>query len=125
MEIKEMESLTKIKAHTLRYYESIGLIQGIERDESGKRNYREQDVAWIQMLVRLRATHMPIGKMKEYARLRYLGDETANERRALLETHLAEINSEIQKLLDVKAYVEGKIDIYKRMECKQNGKDEI
>ncbi|GAU78370.1 carboxymuconolactone decarboxylase family protein [Fusibacter sp. 3D3] len=68
MEISQVSERFKIKAHTLRYYESIGLIQNIERDASGKRAYSEKDLVWLDMIMRLRATGMPIEKMKTYAR---------------------------------------------------------
>ena len=82
LEISKVSKLTKIKAHTLRYYESIGLIKDIKRNSVGKRIYSEEDLKWLEAIIRLRATGMGINKMKEYARLRHIGDGTITERKS-------------------------------------------
>ena len=123
MEIGQVSERFKIKSHTLRYYESIGLIQNIERDASGKRVYSEKDLVWLDMIMRLRATGMPIEKMKTYARLRYLGDETVTERKIILKEHLENIESEIQKLTEMQIYVTHKIKVYEEMEAKNYDKN--
>lgn len=97
LEINEVSKLTKLRPHTLRYYESIGLIKDIKRNSQGKRIYSEQDLKWLEMINRLRATGMNISKMKEYARLRYIGDETVTERKNIMKEHLAYLNDEIIK----------------------------
>ncbi len=122
LEISEVEKLIGIKAHTLRYYESIGLIRNIKRNSSGKRVYSEQDLKWLEFITRLRATGMKISNMVKYAELRYIGDETVTERKSILKEHLISIEKEIQILLDSKDFVSKKIDIYNEMEEKINGK---
>lgn len=122
LEISEVSKLTKLKPHTLRYYESIGLIKAVKRNESGKRVYSEQDLKWLEFIIRLRETGMNISKMKEYARLRYLGDDTISERKNIMQEHLALIDEEIKRLLEAKKFVENKIQIYIEMEENINGK---
>lgn len=122
LEISEVSKITKLKPHTLRYYESIGLIKAIKRNESGKRVYTEKDLKWLEFLIRLRETGMNISKMKEYARLRYLGDDTISERKSIMQEHLASIDEEIKRLLEAKKFVENKIQIYIEMEEDINGK---
>jgi Predicted transcriptional regulators len=120
LEINEVSKITKLKAHTLRYYESIGLIKNIKRNSSGKRIYTEQDLKWLEVINRLRATGMNINKMIEYARLRHMGDETITQRKNIMKEHLSSIENEIKKLLEAKDYVEKKIKIYSEMEEKIN-----
>lgn len=120
LEINEVSKITKLKAHTLRYYESIGLIKNIKRNSSGKRIYTEQDLKWLEVINRLRATGMNINKMIEYARLRHMGDETITQRKNIMKEHLSSIENEIKKLLEAKDYVEKKIKIYSEMEEKNN-----
>ena len=122
LEISEVSKLTELKSHTLRYYESIGIIKDIKRNSSGKRVYSEQDLKWLEFIIRLRETGMNISKMKEYARLRYLGDETVLERKNITLEHLESINNEIDKLLEARNYVKKKIKIYTEMEENINGK---
>ena len=122
LEISKVSKLTKIKAHTLRYYESIGLIKDIKRNPVGKRIYSEEDLKWLEAIIRLRATGMGINKMKEYARLRHMGDETITERKNIMKEHLISIEHEINTLLEARDYVVKKIEIYNKMEEKINGK---
>ncbi|EKQ51260.1 MULTISPECIES: MerR family transcriptional regulator [unclassified Clostridium] len=119
-EISEVSKITKLKSHTLRYYESIGLIKDIKRNTAGKRVYTEDDLKWLEVINRLRETGMNIRQMQEYARLRHMGDETISERKIIMENHLESINREIDKLLEARDYVEKKIKIYNEMEEKIN-----
>lgn len=120
--ISEISKIVKLKPHTLRYYESIGLIKDIKRNASGKRIYTEEDLKWLQVINRLRTTGMNINKMKEYARLRHIGDSTVSERKKIMEEHLKSIENEIERLTEAKNYVERKVEIYSEMEEKLNGK---
>ena len=85
-------------AHTLRYYERVGLIQPVGRAHNGHRRYSEADEAWINFLHCMRATNMPIREMQRYAELRELGDSTSLERRKILEDHQAAIAAQIVEL---------------------------
>ena len=116
LEISEVSKLTKLKQHTLRYYESIGLIKDIKRNLAGKRIYSEQDLKWLEVINRLRATGMNINKMKEYARLRQMGDGTITERKNIMKEHLLLIEHEIETLLEARDYVVKKVEIYSEME---------
>ena len=120
LEINEVSKLTKLKPHTLRYYESIGLIKDIKRNSAGKRIYSEQDLKWLEVIIRLRTTGMNINKMKEYARLRHMGDQTITERKNIMKEHLSSIEHEIEILLEARDYVTKKIGIYNEMEEKLN-----
>lgn len=112
LSIDEVARLTGLTAHTLRYYERIGLIAPVARAAGGQRRYAARDLAWIEFLLRLRATRMPIGTMQSFARLRAQGDATVGERHALLKRHLAEVRAEICQLQQSAAVLEAKIAHY-------------
>ncbi len=103
-------------AHTLRYYERVGLIQPVGRAHNGHRRYSEADEAWIQFLHCMRATNMPIREMQRYAELRELGDATSLERRKILEDHQAEIAAQIVALQQAHALLTHKIANYRKIE---------
>ena len=68
--IAEAAERTGLSPHTLRYYERDGLLlSGVGRSASGHRRYTEEDLGWIEMLTRLRATGMPIRDVRRYAEL--------------------------------------------------------
>lgn len=122
MDIKEVSALTGIKAHTLRYYENIGLINNITRDSNGRREYSENDIKWIEFLKRLKETGMKLSKMKKYVELKNIGSTTIKERKVLLQVHAENIENEIKKLSGTLEYIYNKIDIYKKMEEKKDEK---
>jgi DNA-binding transcriptional MerR regulator len=103
-------------AHTLRYYERVGLIQPVGRARNGHRRYSEADEAWLHFLHCMRATSMPIREMQRYAELRELGDATSLERRKILEDHQAGIAEQIVELQGAHALLTHKIANYKMIE---------
>lgn len=96
--IQEVARHTGLTPHTLRYYEKIGLIAPVSRSSARQRVYAEADLAWVEFLVRLRATRMPIRHMQAFSRLRAMGEATVGQRRELLELHLAELLGHIEEM---------------------------
>ena len=68
--IAEVAARTGLTAHTLRYYERIGLLGPVARGAANARLYDRSDLAWLVFLQRLKATGMPIRHMKRFADLR-------------------------------------------------------
>jgi 4-carboxymuconolactone decarboxylase len=87
MKIGELAKLSGLTAHTIRYYELIGLLPYADRDRSRQRDYDRSILIWIEFVGRLKATGMPIRDMLAYAALREAGTGTESERRELLEQH--------------------------------------
>jgi DNA-binding transcriptional MerR regulator len=85
--IQQVAHQTGLSIDTLRYYERIGLLEPVGRTPSGHRRYTSADLAWIDLLIRLRDTGMPLAEMVHFARLRRQGDATLTERRLMLEQH--------------------------------------
>lgn len=111
--------ITGLSADTLRYYEKEGLILP-ERDANNRRIYSEKDIDWIEFILRLKETAMPISQIKTYARLRYEGDSTLEKRLDLLLDHQRFIYKEKEKLEQNMLHLNKKIDIYKEAIKKQN-----
>lgn len=114
--IRSMAERCGMTAHTLRYYERVGLIQPVERAHNGHRRYSDADEAWIHFLHCMRATSMPIREMQRYAELREQGDATSLERRKILEDHQAGIAAQIVELQQAHALLTHKIANYKKIE---------
>ncbi|MED1794894.1 MerR family transcriptional regulator [Brevibacillus nitrificans] len=114
--IQQISQITGLTAHTLRYYEKIGLLDGVARNESGYRKYGESDLLWIDFLIRLRETRMPISEMKQFSDLRSQGKATIKERRTLLERHQNKVTKQIADLKENLLKIEHKIAHYKALE---------
>lgn len=50
MNIKEVSEKFNITSDTLRYYERIGLIPPVTRNDSGYRDYIEVDLNWVYFI---------------------------------------------------------------------------
>ena len=109
--IAEASELTGLTAHTLRYYERIGLLQ-VGRDAAGYRSYDQQAMARIVFISRLRASGMPIGTLSHYLDLVLQGDDTEPERLALMQDHRAGIQQQLHDLQLALAVTDYKIAAY-------------
>lgn len=85
MRIAEASKKYDISADTLRYYERIGLLEHVRRNESGIRDYSEADCARIQFIKCMRGANVSIEALIEYMQLFAEGDSTVAARKALLE----------------------------------------
>ena len=114
--ISEVAAETGVTAHTLRYYERIGLLATVRRAKSGHRRYGEEDLRMVRFLRKMQATGMPIRKMLAYARLMRRGDSTAGERRAILEAHREDVRRRLAELQECHELITKKIAMYEAME---------
>jgi DNA-binding transcriptional MerR regulator len=113
LSISEAAAKSGLSAHTLRYYERAGLLEPISRNGSGHRRYAEDDLERIRFLSKLRATGMPIRQVRRYAELLNGGDETNEERLALLEEHRASVSALLAQTTQHLELIEWKIDFYR------------
>jgi DNA-binding transcriptional MerR regulator len=70
-------------------------------------------MAWIEFLLRLRATHMPIGTMQAFAKLRGAGDSTVPDRRQMLQAHLTDVLADIKAMRQSVTVLQAKIEHYR------------
>lgn len=84
MNIKTVCERYDLSQDTLRYYEKIGLISPVERNESGVRNYSEKDCERIEFIKCMRQAGLTIEILSEYIGLVDKGDSTLRARRELL-----------------------------------------
>jgi DNA-binding transcriptional MerR regulator len=113
--IQEVTQATGLSAHTLRYYERIGLIHPIGREQNTRRCYTADDVGWIDFLLKLRATGMSIKEMQRYAELQRQGDETLPERVEMLKSLRDTVEAHIDELNEHLKLIYYKIDIYEKI----------
>ena len=108
--IQHMAARSGLSEYTLRYYEKIGLIEPIPRDESsGHRCYSAETAQRVEALACLRASGLSLDDMRRYLRLRERGDEAAAEQKALFAAHAEKVAEEIRQLQIRQRYLSGKV----------------
>ncbi|MBH5133515.1 MerR family transcriptional regulator [Streptomyces salinarius] len=110
--ISEVVVFTGLTAHTLRWYERIGLMSHIDRSHTGQRRYSNRDLDWLDFVGKLRLTGMPVADMVRYAELVREGESTYLDRRELLESTRRDVLTRIAELQDTLAVLDRKISFY-------------
>ena len=117
--ISEVSEKYQISSSTLRYYERIGLLPNIPRQANGNRYFTDQLLNWLEMIICLRHSGVPIEKLIEYAKLIQKGDDTIATREALLREQLAELYQKRVNLQRSIQRLEEKIALYESGEITQ------
>lgn len=66
--ISEASELSNMSAHTIRYYEKIGLLPLPKRTHGERRMYSEADVQFMLFLKRLKQTGMTLDDINEFVK---------------------------------------------------------
>lgn len=119
MKIAEVSEQYGLSSDTLRYYERVGLIPPVNRNESGIRDYNELDLRRVEFIKCMRSAGLPIEVLIEYVALVQQGDKTIEARKDILkeqrEQLIARMN-EMQKTLEI---LNHKIEVYEKAVLKK------
>jgi len=122
MNIREFAEHSGLTAHTLRYYERVGLMGSIGREANGHRVYGPQDSQWVTFLHHLRETGMSIREMQRYCALRDQGDATLAARLALLERHAEKVAAQLRTQHEHLARLRDTVSAYQTKLSRQGGR---
>ena len=115
--IKDAAKISGLPESTLRYYETIGLIDPIQRDASSKyRVYSEDDVNLVVAVACLNATGLSIDDMRQYLKNRERGPEGAREQIGLLQGQEQHLAKKIHSMHLRLKYVKSKIAYWEAIE---------
>ncbi|HEX5086522.1 MAG TPA: MerR family transcriptional regulator [Nocardioides sp.] len=113
LSIAEAAELTGLTPDTLRYYEKDGLmLRSVPRATSGHRQYAEDDLDWIRLITKLRATGMPIRDVRRYTDLVRAGEGNEQERLDLLRAHRQVVLARLAEVQEHLGAIDFKIDLY-------------
>ncbi|WP_337032377.1 MerR family transcriptional regulator [Paenibacillus illinoisensis] len=110
--ISEMQSILNINASTLRYYEKEGILPEIERNDGGRRVYREEHVLLMKFLLCLKDTGMSIEDLKAYMNLGYQVETMLEDRRDILIQHKKSVEHQITQIQSNLERINQKIGFY-------------
>jgi len=102
--IAEAAKKFSLNPSALRYYEKIGLMEPVKKNESGHRRYTEQDIRRINFIQILRSGGVSIETIKTYVDLVYDGVDTIPQRKQLLSNELELLEkraAELQAVINI------------------------
>lgn len=98
-QVAKMQHLT---ISQIRYYDKQGLFPFLQRNEKGDRVFDEEALKYLEMILCLKNTSMPIQKIKQFIDWSMEGESTILQRLALMkqqETNVLQLMQDIEKNL--------------------------
>ncbi|WP_079914884.1 MerR family transcriptional regulator [Paenibacillus sp. 32352] len=110
--IKEISKETGISPYTLRYYEREGILPHVKRDSSGNRSYDEESMEWLNFILALRATGMPLAEIKRYVDLYQEGESTLKIRKQMMLKHKEKVEKDLSETIKYLEQINYKLALY-------------
>ncbi|MBC2377459.1 MerR family transcriptional regulator [Listeria welshimeri] len=112
MNIKEASEKSGVSADTIRYYERIGLIPPVHRNENGVRKFGAEDLRWIQFSRQMRRAGLSIEALIDYLALFREGEHTLEARVELLREQRVDLKNRINIMQEALDRLDFKINNY-------------
>jgi DNA-binding transcriptional MerR regulator len=107
---------TGLSVHALRFYEREGLLlsEHVARGAGGHRRYTPQEVYWLRICTKLRASGMPLADIRRYAQLVREGPGNEEQRLDLLREHQRRVEHQLAELEDCLRTITRKVGVYEQ-----------
>ena len=112
LSIQEAADRVGLSIDTLRYYERAGLLNHILRTTGRQRRYDAASLGAIGFVMKMRATGMPIRKIREYMDATVTADGFSTDRRAILVEHRRAMLERMDELTEAVALIDKKIEMF-------------
>lgn len=98
MRIGELGDRCDVTAKTVRYYESIGLIEEPTRTASGYRDYGDEAVERLRFIRDAQATGLTLAEIASVLELKSTGERSCSHTTALIDAHITAIDAQMEQL---------------------------
>ncbi len=103
MRIGELAELAAVPAGTIRYYESIELLDEPGRTASGYRDYSDADLERLRFIREAKASGLTLAEVASVLELKDSGEGSCEHTRALLARHIDDIDQQLEALTRARA----------------------
>lgn len=116
LSIGDVAERTGLSVHALRFYEREGLMLShhVPRGAGGHRRFTAMDVKWLVLCIKLRASGMPLARIRRYAELVRQGPGNEQERLDLLQEQQARVEQQLAELKECHRIITRKVGIYQQ-----------
>ena len=98
MKIGELASTAGVTTKTIRYYESIGVLDEPARTESGYRSYGPAAIERLDFVKQAQSSGLALAEIKSILEIKDQGGKTCEHTTSLLRGHLDELDAKIVEL---------------------------
>jgi len=98
LSIRQAGQETGLSHDTLRYYERIGLLGPVARNNGGQRRYNDGDIARLRFVKRAQAMNFSLEEIGQLLTLREQQDDVRDDVRRMTATKLVAIEERIESL---------------------------
>ncbi len=102
LNIGKAAKLSNLTVKTVRYYADIGLVSPVKNNNTGYRDFSEDDVARLQFVSKARKFNFSIQECEELLSLYSDTNRSSREVKALTLEKISEINVKLLELKDLK-----------------------
>ncbi|MDO4175385.1 MAG: MerR family transcriptional regulator [Eubacteriales bacterium] len=110
--IKEVSNMMNLSISTLRYYDTMGLLPGLKRKESGYRVFSDNDIEMLKIIDSFKKAGLKIKDMQHYLALAFQGENTLTERYQLFLKQEKVLEKKIEELQQALEVTRKKISYY-------------
>ena len=102
MQIGQLASNGGVTTKTIRYYESIGLLDAPARTASGYRTYRPAAIERLDFIKQAQASGLALSEIKSILEIKDAGGQTCQHTTDLLRRHLGDLDAKIIELQEAR-----------------------
>lgn len=121
MTIAEVARITGLSIHTIRFYESAGLLPPVARSSTGVRHFTESDVQYLRFLVSLKSVGLSLADIGEFTaggcilpqlQQGEVDREVVERRVTLLRQHQVRLQEQQETVQQLLRHVEKQLRLY-------------
>ena len=110
MNIKQVSDRLGISKETLRYWEHNGLIPEVPRNQSGYRDYTENEIKWALFIKAMRKAGMSVEFLIEFVKLYQSKTDARDAQKALIQEQYDKMVEQRKELDKTISYLKYKLD---------------
>ncbi|MFW2176887.1 MULTISPECIES: MerR family DNA-binding protein [unclassified Moraxella] len=103
MNINEVTKLTGLSARQIREYEKLGLLQSINRTESGYRIFNQPQITRLQFIKHARDVEFSLAQIQALLSMQDNQQRNNADVKALTGQHIEDLNQKIERLQAMKS----------------------
>jgi DNA-binding transcriptional MerR regulator len=87
-----------VTVYTLHYYDKEGLLPFVDRSQNGARIFKDSDFEWLDTIITLKNTGMPIKQIRQYLEWVMEGDSTITQRFECIKKQKQLVKKQLEQL---------------------------